>query len=1305
MSTKHESTIDGLDENEGNPIYQPGIFEKTISILLCRSDLAKQRLDIRPVTLNELFRYTNRKDHFLLLIGLICAIVNGASQPILALFTGRITNVFLISPSNSTEFLGDAYENVYVMIGLGILGIFSNFGQYMSFALVCTRVISTIRIEYINSVLRQNAAWLDANHSGTLSTKLSDDLERIREGIGDKLGLLLRGAAMFLTGLIIAFVYEWRLALVVTGVAPAMCICTAFMARKINGATMKELAGVGQAGAIAEETIMGVRTVQACNGQRDMIEKYEKCLLRGESHAIRKGIFGGFFSGLFFFILFSFMAAGFVYGGYLLKIGIIPNPGVVFIVTMSMLMGAYFLGVISPHLMVLLNARVAAAKIYNIIDRIPPIDPASRDGRRFEKMTGRVVFEGVSFRYPNRREKMILNDFSITVEPGETVALVGKSGCGKTSIFSLLTRLYDVENGRIIIDHSDIRDINIQQLRQSIGVVQQEPILFNGTVEENVRMGDVELSDQQVKQVCKQANAHHFIMKLPQGYKTILGAGGIQLSGGQKQRLSIARTLAKSPKILLLDEATSALDAKSESKVQWSINRLKGITTMIIAHRLSTVKRAGKILVIDEGKVVEQGNHDELMEIRGIYHNLVKAQQLREENHCFEQDEENREEEEEEKNDRFSLAEADLHRENGKRATLKSQSTVESTTSGREAFIRGSSLTESFGLSPRESLRLRLEEIDLDENDRQLLNEERKAKDGFWAIFRRIKNLRAQMFFGLICALIRGGELPAMTLAFAYVFEGFQMVPYSNGEMMHRLFLGVAIFVSIGLGCFLFQTLASVFFSSVSEKASRQFRVSAFETILAQDGLYFDCAQHAPGRLISRLAADSPNIKAVLDGRMMQVIVGICGIFGCFAVGFVYSWEVTVIGAGMIILLWLFMIFMGIFVMRLNVKLVKNDESAKLSIEMIENVKTIQLLTKEDYFVQKYVNAVNEQHRNEIMKCWLEGISFTVSQSNTYFLTAVCYAVGIRVIVIGWRSASDVFSAIMAMSSGVLGAMNSYPYFPEFVKARTAAQMLFSIIDQKPSTGSAKTGEIFETEGSILFENVYFGYSGKGSIVESLHFNIRPGEHVALVGPSGCGKSTCFLLLERFYDVNGGKIRIDGRDIRTLHLMNLRSQIGHVGQEPVLFSGTIRENICLGVKGKSVTQLMDVLEMANIKTFCEQLPLGIETQVGEKGSQLSGGQKQRIAIARALIRKPRILLFDEATSALDSQSEKAVQEALDKASKGRTCLTIAHRLSTIQNCDRIFYVANGMIKESGKHDELMAKKGYYYRLAKEQIDL
>ncbi|KAK0395277.1 hypothetical protein QR680_001199 [Steinernema hermaphroditum] len=1313
--TKELPIVD--DDYEDTAVnYEPSCLDKFFNVLLCRFDLANQKLEARPVSVFGLFRYANTADYALLIVGVICSILSGASLPVLAIINGRIANVLMVVDHRSDEFRRAGYENVYIFIGVGCFTLIVNYAQYMCFQTVCVRVISKLRHNYLKAILRQNAGWFDKNHSGTLTTRLNDNIERIREGIGDKLGLLLRAAAMLAVAIAVAFSYEWRLALMMLGVSPATCIVMSVLAQRMGAITQRELQGVAKAGAIAEESVLGVRTVQAFNGQETIVKRYEEALSHGKKFGIQKSVWSGVLGGLFFFILYAFLGSGLLYGGWLLKVGIFTNPGEIFTVIFSMLLGAYFLGLVSPHLMVLLSARVAAGSIYSTIDRRPKIDVYSEEGRRLkdEDVEGRVEFKGVHFRYPTRKEAKVLNGLNLVIEPGQTVALVGHSGCGKSTSVGLLTRLYECEAGEVLLDGADVKSLNIQWLRNVVGIVQQEPILFNDTIEENLKFGFPECSRERMVEVCKMANAHDFIMKLPKGYETRIGEGGVQLSGGQKQRIAIARTLARDPKVLLLDEATSALDAQSESIVQEALNNAsRGRSTIVIAHRLSTVRDADKIVVFEKGQIAEQGTHRELFELGGRYADLVKAQQFQPE--TIEEEDEDQE--------------IDLERDERQEGVYKAvpiqyphesvqydevpfdditpagrRESFTGSNFGRESFVRGSTrgAVSSVRSSFASAIMLSAEHEAFAHQVEKEMADDGKIKAGLFTVYRHAEGNYTLIVICFFLNLVRSLQLPALALIMPESFRAFIMPP---DDMVHQLVKVCIIFSAVGLGIVLFQALSTVLCGIISERLTLSFRVRALRNILYQDAAYFDNPQHTAGKLITRLATDAPNVKALIDSRMLQVVYCVASLLTEIIICFIYSWQIAIVGTGLAFLLGIMQIVLAHFIQKRNMDLIKNDEAGRVAIEIIENVRTIQLLTREGVFYERYEQCSKGQKWNEMGRAWLEAANYSISQTFQYFMTAVTYALGIHVISMGQKSPDHVFQGIVAMMMAAVAVMDGAAYFPEFVKARTASGMLFSMIFRKPKTGDSSVGEKMNLQGNIHFKHVKFTYPQRPRqpVMTDLNFNANRGQTVALVGPSGSGKSTVISMIERFYDPTGGAVLFDGRDLKELSLDHFRTQVALVGQEPRLFAGTIKENICFGL-GDTVSgaEVDKAVELANAKRFLSNLPQGLDTEVGEKGTQMSGGQKQRIAIARALVRNPKILLLDEATSALDSESERAVQQALDNAREGRTCITIAHRLSSIQNSDLILFIENGKVRESGNHSSLMAKKGKYYDLIKKQ---
>lgn len=450
---------------------------------------------------------------------------------------------------------------------------------------------------------------------------------------------------IFSASLVNAFIHGWELTLVILAAMPVLMIATAIIAGSQTALTEKELAAYGKAGSIAEEVLSSIRTVVAFGGQKKEVDRYEGKLVYARKAGMLRGLLTGMGGGLMWFIIYSSYALAFWYGVKLIMDDreacledlstcyVRYDASSLLVVFFSVLMGAMNVGQATPYVEAFSMAKAAASTIFSVIDRQPAIDSLSEEGLRPEDTGRDIIFKDVHFNYPARPEVKVLRGLSLTIKKGETVALVGPSGCGKSTCIQLVQRFYDPEpQGSVQLGGHDIRDLNVGWLRERIGVVGQEPVLFGCTIAENIRYGRDNVTDDEIEKACREANAYDYIVKLPKKYNTLVGERGAQLSGGQKQRLAIARALVRNPEILLLDEATSALDTQSESVVQSALDKARaGRTTIIVAHRLSTIRSADKIVAIKDGVVMESGSHDELMLSKGLYHSLVTAQMNKDE--------------------------------------------------------------------------------------------------------------------------------------------------------------------------------------------------------------------------------------------------------------------------------------------------------------------------------------------------------------------------------------------------------------------------------------------------------------------------------------------------------------------------------------------------------------------------------------------------------------------------------------------------------------------------------------------------
>ncbi|TKR81872.1 hypothetical protein L596_015674 [Steinernema carpocapsae] len=480
----------------------------------------------------------------------------------------------------------------------------------------------------------------------------------------------------------------------------------------------------------------------------------------------------------------------------------------------------------------------------------------------------------------------------------------------------------------------------------------------------------------------------------------------------------------------------------------------------------------------------------------------------------------------------------------------------------------------------------------------------------------------------------------------------------------------------------------------------------AFRSLLRQDTAYFDDPRHSSGRLTTRLATDAPNVRAALDQRMAYIVQGVVSIVSGVLMSLFIGWQMALIAVAVYAVLYGIKIMLDKYIRKRDRQDIYNAEDAgRIAIESIEGARTIQSLTREDYQFRKFHESMQKTYFGQTLKSIMQSVVYGTANSMSLFASSLAYGYGIYLISVGAMTPYAVYEIVTALSLSTMGITSMATYWPEIMKAKLAAGLIFSIIDARPKIDvEDETGLRNKLFGDVALRDVYFTYPSRPErpVLQGLHLETKASKSLAIVGASGCGKSTIVSLISRLYDPRDGRVEFDAFDAKTMHVKTLRSQMATVSQEPVLFDMTIRENISYGCDTVGLERIEQAAKEANIHETIMGLPQGYETRVGEQGSQLSGGQKQRIAIARAIVRDPRVLLLDEATSALDSESERVVQQALDKAATGRTCIAIAHRLSTIQNYDLILVVKHGRVVESGTHDELLKSKGIYHSMVKKQ---
>lgn len=1256
----------------------------------------------------RVFSYATKLDFCVYAIASLASIGAGVTLPLMNVVFGQLTGQFTNYYAESSAMSRDDFDRILNRQALYIMALFLgrwilNTVNKYCFRMIGIRLSSAIRLRYLQALFAQSIHVIDSMPPGAPATAITATTNTLQLGISERLGTMLVYLTTIMSAIIIAFVWSWDLALVTSSLILYTLVVVSVILPFIVKSQTATLKAEAEGTSIASEALGGIRLVLACGGQSHILSRYETWVQEAHKQAQKTAPLIGAQLGLVYFGIFGAFGLSFWYGSQKYIANSIENSGVVIIVLMSVMMIITSLGFISTPLIAISKAMVAACELLTVIDApLPPSGSLQPDISSED-----VIFDNVNFEYPSRPGVKVLNALNLRLKSGQNTALVGSSGSGKSTIVGLLERWYSLRDqhmleqvvvaktpgdskdtasealdeqpdapvkptlsGSITIAGNNLEDLDLKWWRAQIGIVQQEPFLFNDTIFGNVANGLIgtkweDESEAQklelVREACHEAYAHDFIDRLPDGYNTKVGDGGVKLSGGQKQRIAIARSIVKKPRIIIFDEATSAVDAKSEKIIQLALDRIASSrTTITIAHRLSTIRKADHIVVLMQGQVLEQGTHESLIEnTSSAYSALIRAQSL--------------------------------------------HTTAAETLEPDTSFLKADAATEKAGGHG-------IQTTTLDHLNTFEKNPVFESQSLFHSFKELLLNQRTH-WLALLGIVLSAMAVAAATPIQAWLFAKVLGVFLLSGDDAKRRadFWGL-MWLVLAAGSGIANLFEGWIGLRVQASVSAVYKKQYFTDMLYQRLSFFDKDTNSHGTLSSRIASDAKMLEEVFGLNLAAALSGAFNVVGCIIISLVFAWKLGLVALFVTMPI---MLGSGFWKYRHEVRFDQMnsqvfEDSSQFATEAIGAIRTVSALTMENTITGRYSKLldghVQAAHRKAL---WTSGLYGFVDSAGLG-CQALVFWYGGRLLASGEYGFEAFFVCYMAMIQGAEAASQVLSVAPNTAQATAAANRIFEIqssADQERA-GSSDKRSIPDTDGGVRVElrDVFFKYPTRDvQVFEDLNISIEKGQYAAFVGPSGCGKTTIISLLERFYDLGQerGAILCNGVNINDMNVYDYRRNLSLVAQEPTMFRGTVRDNILFGISDPSSVpdeKIHQVCRDALIHDFITSLPQGYDTDVGQKGVAMSGGQKQRIAIARALIRDPKLLLLDEATSALDSESEKIVQTAFERARKGRTMIAVAHRLSTIQSADVIFVFDDGKVVEKGSHAELVTKRGVYWEM-------